>query len=638
MNRELKPELGWLDDPEVFRVGMLPAHSDHEFFDSETSCREGRKTLYQSLNGEWSFFWSKNAAMRPEGFYREDYDASAFGAIQVPGHMELAGYDRIHYINTMYPWEGHKYRRPAYSLEGLGSQPGQFSQAEYNPVGSYRLVFDLEEALRGKRVCISFEGVEQAMYVWLNGEFVGYGEDSFTPSDFDLTPYIRETGNLLAVEVHKRSTAAYLEDQDFFRFSGIFRNVVLYAKPEIHVEDMWAKPVLQEDGESGSFSLELKLSADGEPGACVEGYQVSVLLKDAQGEALWEAAPSAAGHMGIGPVELPNVRVWNHKDPYLYRLEIRLLGGDGSLKEMVVYPVGFRRIALDQGVMKLNGKRLIINGVNRHEWNARTGRVITQEDMEKDMACFRENHINSVRTCHYPNQIPWYGMCDRQGIYMMAETNLESHGSWQKMGNVEPSWNVPGSIPQWKEAVLDRMRTNFETFKNHVSILFWSLGNESFAGGNIQAMQEYLKGKDDGRVIHYEGVCRNRAYEAVISHMESQMYAPPWEVKKYLDEIGKKPFVLCEYMHDMGNSLGGMKSYMDLLDQYEKYQGGFIWDFIDQALYVKDPVTGEEALRYGGDFDDRPSDYEFSGNGIVFANREPKPAMQEVRYYYGLYE
>ncbi len=219
MNRELKPELGWLDDPEVFRVGMLPAHSDHEFFDSETSCREGRKTLYQSLNGEWSFFWSKNAAMRPEGFYREDYDASAFGAIQVPGHMELAGYDRIHYINTMYPWEGHKYRRPAYSLEGLGSQPGQFSQAEYNPVGSYRLVFDLEEALRGKRVCISFEGVEQAMYVWLNGEFVGYGEDSFTPSDFDLTPYIRETGNLLAVEVHKRSTAAYLEDQDFFRFS-----------------------------------------------------------------------------------------------------------------------------------------------------------------------------------------------------------------------------------------------------------------------------------------------------------------------------------------------------------------------------------------------------------------------------------
>lgn len=229
-------------------------------------------------------------------------------------------------------------------------------------------------------------------------------------------------------------------------------------------------------------------------------------------------------------------------------------------------------------------------------------------------------------------------MCDRQGIYMMAETNLESHGSWQKMGNVEPSWNVPGSIPQWKEAVLDRMRTNFETFKNHVSILFWSLGNESFAGGNIQAMQEYLKGKDDGRLVHYEGVCRNRAYEPVISHMESQMYAPPWEVKKYLDEVGKKPFVLCEYMHDMGNSLGGMKSYMDLLDQYEKYQGGFIWDFIDQALYVKDPVTGEEALRYGGDFDDRPSDYEFSGNGIVFANREPKPAMQEVRYYYGLYE
>lgn len=220
----------------------------------------------------------------------------------------------------------------------------------------------------------------------------------------------------------------------------------------------------------------------------------------------------------------------------------------------------------------------------------------------------------------------------------MSETNLESHGSWQKKGEVEPSWNVPGSIPQWREAVLDRMRTNFETFKNHVSILFWSLGNESFAGDNIQAMQEYVKEKQDGRLVHYEGVFHNRAYEAGISDVESQMYAPPMKVKEYLETDGKKPFILCEYMHDMGNSLGGMLSYMELLDQYENYQGGFIWDFIDQALWVRDEVTGREVLRYGGDFDDRPSDYEFSGNGILFADRTPKPAMQEVRYYYGDYQ
>ena len=232
MKNETVPELSWLDDPEVFRVGMLPAHSDHIFYDSEESCQNGEKSLYQSLNGAWQFCWSRNAAVRPEKFYEEDFDSSSFSSIIVPGHIELAGYDRIHYINTMYPWEGHLYRRPAYWQEGKGGYPGQFSEAEYNPVGSYRLEFDLMKELWGKRVCISFEGVEQAMYLWLNGHFVGYGEDSFTPSDFDLTPYIREKGNVLALEVHKRSTAAYLEDQDFFRFSGIFRNVILYAKPE----------------------------------------------------------------------------------------------------------------------------------------------------------------------------------------------------------------------------------------------------------------------------------------------------------------------------------------------------------------------------------------------------------------------
>ena len=556
--------------------------------------------------------------------------------------MELAGFDRIHYINTMYPWEGHEYRRPART--GFGEQKGQFSEAEYNPVGSYRCVFDLKPALRNRRVCISFEGVEKAMYVWLNGHFVGYAEDSFTPSDFDLTPWIREKGNVLAVEVYKHSTASYLEDQDFFRFSGIFRNVVLYAKPELHVEDLWAKPVLETDGKTGNFSMELTVSerdaaADktGQLGS-VSWRIVEKGTEDIRGTGTVLIEGGKEIHIQIPSQIIPDVRPWSHEDPFLYLLEIRVKNVRGEIVEIVPYEIGFRRIAMDHGIMTLNGKRLILHGVNRHEWSAEGGRVITEAQMRWDMDCFHAHNIDSVRTCHYPDQIPWYYLCDREGIYVMAETNLESHGSWQKMGAVEPSWNVPGCAKAWEAAVVDRARTNFELLKNHPSILFWSLGNESYAGDGIRAMQQMLEEKQDGRLIHYEGVFHNRTYEKEISHMESQMYTPPARIEKWLENNEDKPFILCEYMHDMGNSLGGMKSYMDLLEKYDRFQGGFIWDFIDQALWVEDEVTGRRVLRYGGDFDDRPSDYAFSGDGIVFADRTVKPAIQEVKYYYGTYK
>lgn len=639
---EKNPDLAWLDDPEVFRVGQIKAHSDHHFFDGEETYQKQEESLCQCLNGTWQFAWSKNPAGRPADFYREDADVSGFGTIQVPGHMELAGFDRIHYINTMYPWEGHEYRRPAKT--GFGEQKGQFSEAEYNPVGSYRCVFDLKPALRNRRVCISFEGVEKAMYVWLNGHFVGYAEDSFTPSDFDLTPWIREKGNVLAVEVYKHSTASYLEDQDFFRFSGIFRNVVLYAKPELHVEDLWAKPVLETDGKTGSFSMELTVSArdtaadkTGQLGS-VSWRIVKKETDDIRGAGTVLIEGGKEIHIQIPSQTIPDVRPWSHEDPFLYLLEIRVKNVRGEIVEIVPYEIGFRRIAMDHGIMTFNGKRLILHGVNRHEWSAEGGRVITEAQMRWDMDCFHAHNIDSVRTCHYPDQIPWYYLCDREGIYVMAETNLESHGSWQKMGAVEPSWNVPGCAKAWEAAVVDRASTNFELLKNHPSILFWSLGNESYAGDGIRAMQQMLEEKQDGRLIHYEGVFHNRTYEKEISHMESQMYTPPARIEKWLEENKDKPFVLCEYMHDMGNSLGGMKSYMDLLEKYDRFQGGFIWDFIDQALWVEDEVTGRRVLRYGGDFDDRPSDYAFSGDGIVFADRTVKPAIQEVKYYYGTYK
>ena len=330
------------------------------------------------------------------------------------------------------------------------------------------------------------------------------------------------------------------------------------------------------------------------------------------------------------------VNAWSNTDPYLYELLIEVQNEKDETVEVVPYPIGFRKIELKDGKMLLNGKRLIINGVNRHEWNARSGRCITEADEKWDIECIRRNHINAVRTCHYPDHISWYYRCDQAGIYLMAETNLETHGSWQKMGATEPSWNAPGNIECWRACTLDRAVSNFETFKNHTSVLFWSLGNESYAGNVLREMNQYYKEKDPDRLVHYEGVCHNRSYEDVISDMESQMYTSPENVKEYLENNPKKPFLLCEYMHDMGNSLGGMESYIRLLDQYDNYQGGFIWDYMDQALWVKDEVTGREVLRYGGDFDDRPSDYEFSGNGILFADRTEKPAMQEVRHYYGL--
>jgi beta-galactosidase len=632
MNADMK----WLDNPEVFKVNQLEPHSDHCYYLDYSDMKKEKNPLLQSLNGQWEFAYSKNVMERPVDFYKETFDASGFDKIMVPGHIELAGYDKIRYINTMYPWEGKEYHRGAYSMEATGAEEGMFSEAQYNPVGSYIKYFDLDKNMCGKRIHICFEGVEEAMYLWLNGQFIGYAEDSFTPSEFDLTPYIKEKENVLAVQVHKMSTAAFLEDQDFFRFFGIFRNVTLKAIPDVHLEDVWFKPVLNQDNESGSVSVSMKVSAPDS-----QNVTAGFILKDKEENILVEKSlqlNKENDHLeGTICVDLESVRLWDNHNPYLYHAYVELKAEDGSLAEVIPYDIGFRRIEIIDKVIYLNGKRLVITGVNRHEWNARTGRCIGIEDMKADISCMLRNNINSVRTCHYPDQIPWYYMCDDAGIYVMAETNLESHGSFQKLGAIEPSCNVPGSIPQWRDAVLERAKNNFETFKNHTSILFWSLGNESYAGDDIEAMNVYFAEKKDGRLVHYESSYYNRAYEDTISDFETRMYAKPEDVEEYLNNSPKKPYILCEFMHDMGNSMGGLGSYMKLIDKYDMYHGGFIWDFIDQAIMVKDSVTGKDVLRYGGDFDDKPADYEFSANGIVFADRKEKPAMQEVRYYYGLY-
>ena len=621
------PDMKWLEDPTIFRVNRLDAHSDHVCYASEEELT-GETSLRQSLDGTWRFCWSKNPAARPADFWKPEFDLSGFGTIAVPGHMELQGWDQIQYTNKLYPWDGHAELRPPHI------------DWEHNPVGSYVREFDLNEGLKGRDICVSFQGVEAACCVWLNGHFVGYSEDSFTPADFDLTPWIREKGNRLCVEVYKRCSGSWLEDQDFFRFSGIFRPVYLYAKPL--AEDIWIQSTLHEDLTSGSIRIRFRLSAPAKVHAKIS-HKTDGILFDGNLELAEED-----GYLFSQTIPFANVRLWDYGTPELYQVLLTVIGDE--ITEYIPYDTGFRRFCLGEDkIMYLNGKRLMINGVNRHEWHCRKGRAIDVADMEAAMATMVENNMNAVRTCHYPNRTEWYHMCDRQGIYMMDETNLETHGSWQKDAlpdSIEPSWNVPGSIPEWRENVLDRAKSMFERDKNHVSILFWSCGNEAFCGTNVVAMADYFRSVDPSRLVHYESVYFTRGVANGTptsphwkpewersSDMESRMYATPWDVREYLETDPPKPYISCEYMHNMGNSLGGMESYVNLGKEFPMYQGGFIWDFMDQALVYTD-CNGREVLGYGGDFGERQTDYNFSGNGIVDAFGNPKPCMQEVRYWH----
>ena len=620
--------LQWLTDPTVFQVNRLDAHSDHIPYAAEAEAEAGESSLIQSLDGTWAFFWSKRPADRPADFWQENADHSAFTTIQVPGHMETQGFGQIQYINKLYPWDGHSFLRPPQV------------DMDDNPVGSYVRRFDLEPGLQGKRVCISFQGVEQAFYVWLNGHFVGYSTDTFTPSDFDLTPYIRETGNTLCVEVYKRSCAGWMEDQDFFRFSGIFRPVFLYAKPDVHIEDVWFQAGLREDNTTGTLRIRLKLSGN------TENTRIHCAIPGLYEDFL--PLTPEDGYQVTSEFTFPNIKPWDYGTPNLYRATLTVYQAD-SVAEVVPYDIGFRRVEMKDGIMLLNGNRLMINGVNRHEWNSRTGRAITLQDMENAMEVILANNINAVRTCHYPDRSEWYHLCDQKGIYVMDEVNLEAHGSWQKDAlpdSIEPSWNVPGSDPIWHGMLLDRANSMFQRDKNHASILFWSCGNEAFCGSNIVAEANFLRNADPSRLVHYEGVYFTRGvangqptsphwkpeYETV-SDMESRMYATPWDIRDYLAATPEKPYISCEYMHNMGNSLGGMESYIRLGQEFPQYQGGFIWDYMDQALIYTD-CQGREVLGYGGDFGERQSDYNFSGNGIVDAYGNPKPCMQEVRYWH----
>ncbi len=610
------PDLKWLTDVNIFEVNRLPAHSSHTYYETmdEAKSRASMK-LRKSLNGNWKFHYATKPSDRPVTFYELHDQCDSWDDIKVPGHIQLQGYGKPQYVNTMYPWDGVSDVRPPEI------------PVDHNPVGSYVKYFHVPENMKDQPVYISFQGVESAFYVWVNGHFIGYSEDSFTPAEFDLTKYLVDGENKLAVEVYQRSTGSWLEDQDFWRFSGIFRDVYLYTVPSLHVYDTYVHAELDETYTKGTLKVDFKLNK-----IPTEGSKLLAELVGRDGKPVGEVAHNLSSEEFFITMNVDQPELWSAENPYLYTLYLQLVDETGAVVEVIPQRVGFRRFEMVDKVMKLNGERIVFKGVNRHEFNHRTGRAISKEDMLWDIKTLKQNNINAVRTSHYPNQSYWYELCDEYGIYVIDEMNLETHGSWQKMGVVEPSWNIPGNKPEWQDIVLDRAKSMFERDKNHPSILIWSCGNESYAGEVILNVTKYFKSVDSSRLVHYEGVFYDRNYHET-SDMESRMYAKPADIIDYLNDDPKKPYISCEYMHAMGNSLGGMNYYTELEDQYPMYQGGFIWDYIDQSL-IKEDRYGKEFLAYGGDFDDRPTDYGFCTNGIVYADRKLSPKMQEVKYLY----
>ena len=591
-------------DPEYFAEHRLPAHSDHRWFRSAEEARLGASSYEQCLNGVWKFHYAKNPGQTVPGFEAADFDCSAWDDIAVPGHLQLQGYDRAQYANVQYPWDGHEPVEP-------GDVPWR-----YNPVASYVTGFTLDEPLApGERLSVAFKGAESAIAVWLNGRYIGYGADSFTPSEFDLTDALVDGENKLAAQVFKWSAGSWIEDQDFYRFSGLFRDVVLYRRPVAHVEDLRVTCALGDDLSRAELRLRLQLAGEGSVTASIDG--VGELIPDGEG--------------GF-TITIDSPRLWSSEDPHLYHLTIVVRDASGEVTELIPQRIGMRRFGIEDGLLKINGQRIVFKGVNRHEFGLQ-GRVMSREQTEADIRLMKANNINAVRTSHYPNNSFFYDLCDEYGLYVIDEMNLESHGIWDQVARGERAVEdaVPGDRPEWRSVLLDRAANMLQRDKNHASIVMWSCGNESFGGSNILAVADWFRAHDT-RPVHYEGVHWDPRYPET-TDVVSRMYPPADEIAEFLTEHRDKPFILCEYAHAMGNSFGAVDKYLDLAYREPLFQGGFIWDFADQALRLADRY-GNEYFGYGGDSGEAPHDADFSGNGILFADHTPKPFLAEMKYLY----
>lgn len=644
-----------IHDPKFFKENCMAAHSDHVTYKNEAEAMEQNSSFRLSLDGIWKFHYAKNDAQTIPGFEAENYNCRPWDDIRVPAHIQMEGYDIPQYANIQYPWDGREdVWRDAVPTD-------------FNPVASYVKYFTLPEGFVKNGLYISFQGVESGFALWLNGSYVGYSEDSFTPSEFDLTPYVKEGENKLALKVFKWTSSSWCEDQDFYRFSGIFRSVYLYTMPKVHVYDLKVQPVVAESLESADLVLDMEIcgkvetvekSADD---AKMQNVSAIITLTGSRDDSKEGAAGSVSENTifsetisfqpnntsdtirftdtGAATVhfeqEVNHPNLWSAEHPDLYTLTVELFDESGNSVEFISQNIGFRRFEMKDGIMTLNGKRIVFKGVNRHEFSSKTGRAVSKEEVLQDIITMKQNNINAIRTCHYPDASGIYELCDRYGLYMIAENNLESHGSWDAAshGLVPKDTIVPGDNMDWEPMMLDRVNSCYQRDKNHPAILIWSVGNESYGGKVIFDMSEKFRAVDPHRLVHYEGIFNDRRYEGT-SDMESQMYTSVENIKKFLAEHKEKPFICCEYTHAMGNSCGAMHKYTDLTDTEPRYQGGFIWDYIDQSILKKDRY-GQEFQAYGGDCGERPTDYNFSGNGICYGGeRDASPKMQEVKFNY----
>ena len=603
------PDHNWLHDSQAFAFNRLSARSTH------------RSTApSQSLDGTWEVALTSGTAISLDS-PTDAFNQGDIHSILVPSTLETQGLWQPAYVNIQMPWDGHE-------------DPQAPAAPRDCRVAVYRRSFALDEAVaqtlkaRGS-VRVRFNGFATALYIWVDGTFVGYCEDGYTASEFDITEALddhKEKHDIVVV-CYEHSSASWLEGQDSWRFHGLFRSVTLVALPATHVENLEADA--DYDAATGEGMLTVAVHIEG----ALEATMITAELSAPDGQVVWRHDGLASAERLDLDARLANVLPWSAESPSLYTLTLTLADKQGIV-ERVNQRVGFRRFEITDSVFLLNGKRLIFRGVNRHEFDARTGRTMTLDTMITDVKLCKQLNINAIRTSHYPNDTRFLDLCDEYGLYVIDETNLETHGSWCTPGDIPtPATTIPDSKMEWEGACVDRLESMVRQDFNHPSVLIWSLGNESFGGEVFRSMYRRARELNPARPVHYEGVTWDREFDDV-SDIESRMYALPDAIEEYLRSAPKKPYLSCEYMHSMGNSVGGLQLYT-ALESYPAYGGGFIWDLVDQALYHEDTASSRgEFLAYGGDFEDRPCDWEFSCDGILFADRAPKPQTQAVKALY----
>lgn len=607
LSAEAQKDKPWWLDPEVNEVNTMAPRAAFFAYETENLAKadqKARSERYLSLEGKWKFNFSKDHDKAPRDFYSLKYDDSQWTDFPVPGILELNGYGDAIYSNNGYPWRTQFRPEPP------------FVEERNNYTGSYRKMVTVPADWKGERIYLHVGSATSNLMVWVNGKFVGYSEDSKVSAEFDLTKYLTPgKENLIAMQVMRWCDGSYLEDQDFWRFTGIAREVYLYARPQAHIADLFITPDLVNNYQDGT--LEVKLNAVG-----AKGETVMFSLKDKEGK---EVAAQTAKVGGNGEVkvnfDIKNPLKWTAETPNLYTLYTTLMDGK-QVAEVVPQRVGFRKVEIKNAQVLVNGQPVLFKGANRHELDPVTGYVVSMDRMLEDIRVMKELNINAVRTCHYPNDPRWYELCDIYGIYMVAEANIESHG----MGYGDKTL---AKEPTYEKAHLERNESNIKIYKNHPSIIFWSVGNEAGYGPNFEKAYDLVKAYDPSRPCQYEQAGQNGKTDIFCP-----MYYDYGGCDKYSQGDNPRPLIQCEYAHAMCNSMGGFKEYWDMVRKYPKYQGGFIWDFVDQGLRVKNK-QGKTIYAYGGDFGRYPtSDHNFNCNGIINPDRKPNPHANEVRYYY----